>query len=69
MSGDPVLARISEGADGHRRLGDPVLAREHLERARERIGALGGDDYGRLIRSGLERVEADLFKTAPPADG
>jgi len=41
----------------YRKLGDPGRAREHLERARAGIGALGDDEYGRLIRSGLDRVE------------
>jgi hypothetical protein len=44
----------------YRRLGDPDRARECLERARAGIGALGDDDYGRLIRGGLERLEQRL---------
>jgi hypothetical protein len=44
----------------HRKLGDLDRAREHLERARATIGALGDDDYGRLIRDGLEQVAAQL---------
>ncbi|GIE29296.1 hypothetical protein Ait01nite_023410 [Actinoplanes italicus] len=41
----------------YRRLGDLDLAREHLREARAGIGVLGDDDYGRLIRGGLERLE------------
>jgi hypothetical protein len=44
----------------YRRLGDPGRASECLERARAGIGALGDDDYGRLIRSGLDRLEQQL---------
>jgi hypothetical protein len=40
----------------YRKLGDLGRAREHLRLARADIGALGDDDYGRLIRSGLERL-------------
>ncbi|MEV6304277.1 hypothetical protein AB0M02_33065 [Actinoplanes sp. NPDC051861] len=43
-------------ADCYRKLGDLPRAREHLEQARDGIGALGDDDYGRLIRSGLDRL-------------
>jgi hypothetical protein len=41
----------------HRRLGELDQAREHLEQARAGVGALGDNDYGRLIRSGLDRLE------------
>jgi tetratricopeptide (TPR) repeat protein len=44
-------------ADCYRRLGDLDQARAHLERARGQIEALGDDDYGRLIRDGLDRLE------------
>jgi hypothetical protein len=43
-------------AECYRRLGDLGRAREHLERARAGIGALGEDDYGRLIKDGLDRL-------------
>jgi hypothetical protein len=43
-------------ADCHRRLGDLGRAREHLDLARRGLGALGDDEYGRLIRDGLEQV-------------
>ncbi|WP_306747364.1 hypothetical protein [Saccharothrix yanglingensis] len=48
----------------HRRLGDLDRAREHLRRARDAIGALGDDEYGRLIRDGLEQVAEQLENEA-----
>jgi hypothetical protein len=45
----------------YRKLGDLDRAREHLEQARATIGALGDDEYGRLIKDGLERV-AEQFR-------
>jgi hypothetical protein len=47
-------------ADCHRKLGDLEQAREHLRLAREGIGVLGDDEYGRLIRDGLERITEQL---------
>jgi hypothetical protein len=44
----------------YRKLGDLARAREHLHRAQETIGALGDDDYGCLIRDGLEKVAEGL---------
>ncbi|MBB2947863.1 hypothetical protein FB565_007634 [Actinoplanes lutulentus] len=44
----------------YRKLGEVGLAREYLERAREGMGALGDDEYGQLIRDGLERVTQQL---------
>lgn len=44
----------------YRKLGDLDRAREHLQRARETIGALGDDDYGQLIRGGLEQLAQQL---------
>jgi hypothetical protein len=44
----------------YRKLGDLDRAREHLQQARAGIGALGDDEYGQLIRSGLERVAEQL---------
>jgi hypothetical protein len=44
-------------SDCYLRLGDLDRAREHLREARAGIGALGDDDYGRLIRGGLTRLE------------
>ncbi|MFF0307478.1 hypothetical protein ACFYSC_08615 [Streptosporangium sp. NPDC004379] len=51
-------------SDCYRRLGDLDRAREHLRRGRAMIGALGDDDYGRLIRGGLERLTKELGDTA-----
>jgi hypothetical protein len=47
-------------ADCCRRLGELGRAREHLREARAGIGALGDDDYGRLIRDGLDRLTQQL---------
>ncbi|GHJ16523.1 hypothetical protein [Micromonospora sp. AKA38] len=47
-------------ADCHRRLGDLDRAREHLRLAEAGIDALGDDDYGRLIRDGLDRLTQQL---------
>ncbi|MEU8175150.1 hypothetical protein AB0C14_19905 [Microbispora hainanensis] len=44
----------------YRKLGDLDRAREHLRQARDGIGALGDDEYGRLIKGGLERVAQQL---------
>jgi tetratricopeptide (TPR) repeat protein len=47
-------------ADCYRKLGELDRARDHLRQARETIGALGDDEYGQLIRGGLERLEHQL---------
>jgi hypothetical protein len=44
----------------YRKLGDLGRAREHLQQARAGIGALGDDEYGQLIKNGLERVAEQL---------
>lgn len=44
----------------YRKLGDLDRAREHLQRARDTIGALGEDEYGQLIRGGLEHLAQQL---------
>ncbi|GAA4180053.1 hypothetical protein GCM10022252_02370 [Streptosporangium oxazolinicum] len=44
----------------YRKLGDLGRAREHLQQARAGIGALGDDEYGRLIKDGLERLAEQL---------
>lgn len=49
--------------DAYRRLGDLDRARDHLERGRAVVGALGDDGYGQMIRQGLERL-ADRLRTA-----
>jgi hypothetical protein len=47
-------------AECYRRLGDSRRAREHLQQAQAGIGALADDEYGRLIRSGLDRLTQQL---------
>ncbi|MFD0971312.1 hypothetical protein [Plantactinospora endophytica] len=47
-------------ADCYRKLGDLGRAREHLQLAQARIGALGDDEYGRLIKGGLDRLTQQL---------
>ncbi|MEV0717730.1 hypothetical protein [Asanoa sp. NPDC050611] len=47
-------------ADCYHRLGDPDRARDHLERARAGIDALGDDGYGQLIKTGLDRLTRRL---------
>ncbi|MFC4536951.1 hypothetical protein [Sphaerisporangium dianthi] len=44
----------------YRKLGDLDRAREHLQQARAGMGALGDDEYGRLIKGGLERLSEQL---------
>lgn len=47
-------------ADCYRKIGDLDRAREHLNRARAGISALGDDQYGQLIRDGLARLTQQL---------
>ncbi|ANZ40421.1 hypothetical protein BBK82_34795 [Lentzea guizhouensis] len=47
-------------ADCYRKLGDLTRAREHLQLARDSVGALGDDDYGQLIKGGLAQLEQQL---------
>lgn len=47
-------------ADCYRKLGDLHRAREHLQQARDTIGALDDDEYGQLIRGGLEQLARQL---------
>ncbi|MET7464406.1 hypothetical protein [Nonomuraea sp. NPDC005501] len=47
----------------YRKLGDLDRAREHLRQARAGIGALGDDEYGRLIKGGLEQLAEQLGET------
>ncbi|BCJ60081.1 tetratricopeptide repeat protein [Micromonospora endophytica] len=44
----------------YRKLGDLDQARAHLQHAEAGIGALGDDDYGRLIRGGLTHLAQQL---------
>lgn len=46
--------------DCYRKLGELEPAREHLQHARDTIGALGDDEYGRLIKDGLARLADQL---------
>jgi hypothetical protein len=43
-------------AECYRKLGDLGPAREHLRQAQAGIGVLGDDEYGQLIKSGLDRL-------------
>lgn len=59
-------------ADCHRRLGDPARARDHLTQAERSVEALTDDDYGRMLRGGLQHVRdaldagsTDRLPTAP----
>ena len=47
-------------ADCYRKLGDVDRAREHLDYGRETVGVLPDDDYGRMIRDCLRRLEQQL---------
>jgi hypothetical protein len=47
-------------ADCYRRIGDLGQAREHLRHARAGIDVLGDDEYGSLIKGGLERLTRQL---------
>jgi hypothetical protein len=47
-------------AECDRKLGDLHRAREHLHRAQAGISALGDDEYGQLIRAGLDRLAQHL---------
>jgi tetratricopeptide (TPR) repeat protein len=44
----------------YRKLGDLDRAREHLQRAEATIGSLGDDEYGQLIKQGMERIAGQL---------
>jgi hypothetical protein len=47
----------------YRKLGDLDRAREHLQQARDGIGALGDDEYGQLIKGALEQLAEQLDET------
>ena len=51
-------------ADGYRRLGDLDRAREHLRQAQAGIDALGDDEYGQLVRNGLQTLTQQLTSRA-----
>ncbi|MEU6646968.1 hypothetical protein ABZ863_31145 [Saccharomonospora sp. NPDC046836] len=44
----------------YRKLGDLGRARDHLQQARDTFGALGDDEYGKVIKGGLERLAEQL---------
>ena len=46
----------------YRKLGDLGSAREYLRRAEAEIGALGDDEYGQLIKGGLDRLAQQLTR-------
>ncbi|TJZ44594.1 hypothetical protein FCH28_30175 [Streptomyces piniterrae] len=46
--------------DVYRRLGDLGHARDHLARGRAAVGELVDDEYGQLIRRGLDRLAHQL---------
>ncbi|MFC7585445.1 hypothetical protein ACFQYP_18180 [Nonomuraea antimicrobica] len=50
-------------SERYRKLGELDRAREHLQHARDGIGALGDDEYGQLIKDGLRRVAEQLGET------
>ncbi|MGC4868341.1 tetratricopeptide repeat protein [Micromonospora sp. DT53] len=47
-------------AECYRKLGDLDSARECLQRAQAGLGALGDDEYGQLIKGGLDRLVQQL---------
>ena len=44
----------------YRKLGDLDRAREHLQQAQDTIGALGDDEYGKMIKDGMARIVEQL---------
>lgn len=50
-------------SERYRKPGDLGSVREHLRQAQATIGALGDDEYARLIKGGVERLTA---QPAPP---
>lgn len=44
----------------YRKLGQLDHAREHLQRGRGAVGALGDDGYGRMVKGGLDRLAERL---------
>ena len=46
--------------EDYRKLGDFEAARRHLESARERLDALGDDDYAAAIRAALDGLAERL---------
>ena len=44
----------------YRKLGDLGRAREHFQQAEATIGVLGDDEYGRMIKQGMDRIAEQL---------
>jgi hypothetical protein len=44
----------------YRKLGDLGRAREHFRQAQATIGALGDDEYGQMIKQGMEQIAEQL---------
>jgi hypothetical protein len=47
-------------AKDHQLLGNDDRARDHIEQAKSVLHVLGDDGYGRLIRGGVARLDAEL---------
>lgn len=56
-------------AEDYRKLGRPDEAREQLALARRHVAVLPDDDYGRMIRSGIGRLAAELAEPAVAKSG
>src|ERR1700737_2847531 len=50
--------------EAYRKLGSVEQARDHLERGRAAVDALGEDGYGRMIKGGLDRLADRLSGTS-----
>lgn len=53
-------------ADVYRRLGQPLLALEHVQRGKAAVGSLPEGDYGTMIRDALTRIENELADVRRP---
>ena len=49
-------------AADYKKLGRDTEAHLHLTQAQNAVGALGDDEYGHMIRSGIERLRAELTR-------
>jgi len=50
----------------YRKLGDLDSAREHLQKGRAAVGALGHDGYARMVKAGLDRLAERLPSSGQP---
>jgi len=48
--------RCAVAGPGHLSVGQDDLARDHLDRGRASVEALGNDGYGQMIKDGLDRL-------------